>query len=414
MSMPIAGHLFPNLAVVEELIRRGHRVSFATGESQAEAVRHTGADVITYGSSFDDVKKLNLTQDRDGANTPLTVLKDGTAMLEEVKARLADDRPDLVLYDMLAFHVGRVLARTWGVPAVQLNPMFASNEHFSLHRAMHDAPPAADGGQEEQKPQALSAGMGEWFAALAGLLASHGVDTPPGEFLTATEELTLVYLPREFQYEGDTFDETFVFAGPCVNNRMFMDIWQPPADGLPVVLVSLGGIFNELPDFFHTIVRAFTDKPWHAVITVGNGIDPDELGPLPANIEVHRWVSHSTVLEHARLLVSHGGTGSVTESLSLGVPMVVIPQSSDTRPTARRVEELGLGRRLDHTELGPELLIKTVEDVAADGEIRANVDRMKEHMRTAGGTARAADALEAHLRRVVAEPGKGGNAHAGA
>ncbi|MER6548111.1 macrolide family glycosyltransferase [Streptomyces sp. NPDC001250] len=413
MSMPIAGHLFPNLAVVEELIRRGHRVSFVTGESHADAVRRTGADVITYSSSFDDVKKLNLTQDRDGVNTPLTVLKDGIVMLEEAKVRLADDRPDLVLYDMLAFHVGRVLSHAWGVPAVQLNPMFASNEHFSLHKAMHDAPPSADGGQEEQKPEALAAGMGEWFAALAGLLASHGVDTPPQEFLTATEELTLVYLPREFQYEGDTFDETFAFVGPCVNSRSFMDTWEPPTDGFPVVLVSLGGIFNELPDFFHTIVSTFTDRPWHAVITVGDGIDPAELGPLPANIEVHRWVSHSAVLAHARLLVSHGGTGSVTESLSLGVPLVAIPQSSDTRPTARRVEELGLGRRLNHTELSAELLLKTVEDVASDEAIRGNVDRMKERMRAAGGTTSAVDALEAHLRRVVTERG-GEASHAGA
>ncbi|BFO16810.1 hypothetical protein SHKM778_31980 [Streptomyces sp. KM77-8] len=152
MSTPVPGHLFPNLAVVEELIRRGHRVSLVTGESQAETVRLTGADVITYASSFDDVGKLNLTKDRESANTPLTVLKDGITMLDEVKAQLDEDRPDLILYDMIVFHVGRVLARTWGVPAVQLNPMFASNEHFSLHKAMHEAPPTAGAGQEEQTP----------------------------------------------------------------------------------------------------------------------------------------------------------------------------------------------------------------------------------------------------------------------
>ncbi|MFF3155603.1 macrolide family glycosyltransferase [Streptomyces sp. NPDC057910] len=414
MSTPVPGHLFPNLAVVEELIRRGHRVSFVTGESQAETVRLTGADVITYESSFDDVRKLNLPQDRQGANTPLTVLKDGITMLDTAKARLDEDRPDLILYDMIAFHVGRVLARTWDVPAVQLNPMFASNEHFSLHKAMHDAPSAAGAEREEQKPDTLAAGMGEWFAALAGLLAAHQVTTPPGEFLAATEELTLVYLPRELQYEGATFDETFVFAGPCVNDRAFMGDWQPPTDGLPVVLISLGGIVNELPDFFRGVVGAFTDKPWHAVITVGNGIDPAELGELPANIEVHRWVSHSTVLEHAELLVTHGGTGSVTESLGLGVPMVVIPQSADARPLARRVEELSLGRHLDQLEPSPELLLKTADEVVADSGIRANVAAMREHIRAAGGATRAADALEAHLRRRTSEQRKEGTSDAGA
>ncbi|PJN02574.1 hypothetical protein CG740_12245 [Streptomyces sp. CB01201] len=41
--------------------------------------------------------------------------------------------------------------------AVRLNPLFASTRHFSLHKVMHDAPPAADAEQEEQKPDTLVA-----------------------------------------------------------------------------------------------------------------------------------------------------------------------------------------------------------------------------------------------------------------
>ncbi|MFE0681242.1 hypothetical protein ACFW17_10595 [Streptomyces sp. NPDC058961] len=40
---------------------------------------------------------------------------------------------------------------------MRLNPLFASTRHFSLHKVMHDAPPAADAEQEERKPDTLVA-----------------------------------------------------------------------------------------------------------------------------------------------------------------------------------------------------------------------------------------------------------------
>jgi UDP:flavonoid glycosyltransferase YjiC (YdhE family) len=41
-------HMHPHLAVIGELVRRGHRVSYLVGGHLAELARPTGADVIGY------------------------------------------------------------------------------------------------------------------------------------------------------------------------------------------------------------------------------------------------------------------------------------------------------------------------------------------------------------------------------
>lgn len=50
LCIPAHGHMRPALAVTEELVRRGHRVSFLTPDGFTPAVRKTGASVVPYAS----------------------------------------------------------------------------------------------------------------------------------------------------------------------------------------------------------------------------------------------------------------------------------------------------------------------------------------------------------------------------
>ena len=43
-------HMHPHLAVVAELVRRGHRVTYLVGSHLAALARPTGADVVGYDS----------------------------------------------------------------------------------------------------------------------------------------------------------------------------------------------------------------------------------------------------------------------------------------------------------------------------------------------------------------------------
>ncbi|MFG1877419.1 macrolide family glycosyltransferase [Sphaerisporangium sp. NPDC049003] len=388
MCHPDHGHVIPNLAVVAELVRRGNRVTYLTAQSMAAIVEKTGATVLCYDSKYRKANFLDLADD------PLYLLSllldESQAMLEALDEQMRD-RPDMIVYDTSILYAGRVLARKWGRPAAQLIPFFASNAHFSYLNAVYN--PGGEG-------PTLTRWVDDMLARIGAMARSHGVDVPAAELWWEVQDFSLVTIPRAFQFAGDTFDERFSFVGPCLGERSFLGGWEPPGDGLPVALVSFGAVFNEHPGFFRTCVAAFGDIPLHVVMTVAEGMDPADLGPLPSNIEVHRWVPHLSVLRHASVAVTHGGMGTVMEALHSGCPMVVVPTSGLDWPAARRIEELGLGRVLPPADVTAERLRDAVLGVAADQDVRRATSAMRQDVRAAGGAVRAAEEIEQYLTRT--------------
>ena len=104
------------------------------------------------------------------------------------------------------------------------------------------------------------------------------------------------------------------------------------------------------------------------------------LGELPANWLVREFLPQVAVLERAALAVTHGGNNSVTESLLFGVPMLVLPFSTDQFAGAAAIEKAGLGRVLD-------------PNAASAGELRLAAEALLQ-----GETARRAADLGATLR----------------
>jgi dTDP-L-oleandrosyltransferase len=242
-----------------------------------------------------------------------------------------------------------------------------------------------------------------FFGELTRVLAAHGQsDRSVEDIMGQVDDLNLVFIPRSFHPAGSTFDDRFTFIGPCQDYvERTEPTWTPPAGGLPVVLISLGTSVHRQPEFFRMCVETFADMPWHTVLAVHNAIDPADLGPLPSNIEAHRWIPHLSVLGHADLFVSHAGTGSVTGALMKGVPLVLVPSSPEHKVVAQRVAELGLGRTVRQEVLSPQRLRTAVAEVAADRRTRERVVRMQREMRL-GGAPAAADAIE---RRIATGDG---------
>lgn len=67
------------------------------------------------------------------------------------------------------------------------------------------------------------------------------------------------------------------------------------------------------------------------------------LRDIPPHITVYPSVPQLAVLQEADGFITHCGMNSVSESLSLGVPMVLCPQQSEQRAVARRIQALGAG-----------------------------------------------------------------------
>ena len=70
---------------------------------------------------------------------------------------------------------------------------------------------------------------------------------------------------------------------------------------------------------------------------VALGRDPADLGPVPGNVRVERWVDQPAALARATAMVGHGGSGSTLAALAAGVPVAFIPLFVDGHDNARRV-----------------------------------------------------------------------------
>jgi UDP:flavonoid glycosyltransferase YjiC (YdhE family) len=111
------------------------------------------------------------------------------------------------------------------------------------------------------------------------------------------------------------------------------------------------------------------------LMTIGDRREPAELGPLPPNVRVERWVAQADVMPRAAAIVSHGGSGSTLTALAAGVPQAFVPLFVDGPANARRVAELGAG-------------ILAGDDLAAD--VRVLIDDPRYALRAAAAAAEIA------------------------
>ena len=81
---------------------------------------------------------------------------------------------------------------------------------------------------------------------------------------------------------------------------------------------------------------------------IATGSTPsDELGPIPDGLARARVPAAGAAAVGARLAVTHGGNNSVTEAIGQGVPLLVLPFSTDQFAGAAAIERTGIGRALD-------------------------------------------------------------------
>ncbi|MER5203570.1 macrolide-inactivating glycosyltransferase [Streptomyces sp. NPDC002825] len=384
-SIAAHGHVNPSLEVIRELVARGHRVSYAVPASFAEKVAETGATPVVYTST------LPTDDDPDGWGTELIdnlepFLADAMQALPQLTEAFDGDRPDLVLHDITSYPAP-VLAHTWGVPAVSLWPNLVPWEGYEEEVAE----PMFAELKASPRGKAHYARFEEWLGA-------HGIDTDPDRFV-ARPRRAIVLIPRALQPQADRVDESvYTFVGACQGSRAEQGEWQRPAGAEKVVLVSLGSSFTKQPGFYRDCVEAFAGLPgWHVVLQIGRFVEPEELGELPENVEVHSWVPQLAILRQADAFVTHAGAGGSQEGLATGTPMVAVPQAVDQFGNADMLQSLGVARHLPMEEVTPERLREAVLALVDDPEVARRAREIQASMAREGGTLRAADLIEAEL-----------------
>ncbi|WP_265442698.1 nucleotide disphospho-sugar-binding domain-containing protein [Acetivibrio straminisolvens] len=353
INLPYHGHFMPTIGLVRELIKQGCAVTYLMPFDWKEHVYESGADFAGY----ENHRKLS------------EQIKNAYAAAD----RVAKDY-DMIVYEQF-FFLGKHLVEKHGKPAVRIFPAPATNGKLMKEYI-------CAGG-------ALGIFKHKWICKLWTKDIAKGIpmktDCWLDEIVQNPPALNLVYTLKEYQpYAEDFPEEQYKFLGASVYDRKEQNI-DFKKTNLPVIYISLGTIVKGAVSFFEKCIEAFRNEQVDVIMSVGKGFPIHKLKNIPKNYRIYNEVPQLSVLKQADIFVTHGGMNSVSEALVHGVPMVVIPFMSEQPTNARRIEELGLGKKLDYSTINSESLKTTVLSVMKDEGILANVSRIQRKMLDAPG-----------------------------
>jgi len=412
---PFTGHLLPQMSIAFELRERGHDVAFYSGDAVRATVEAEGFEFFGF-ERLDQERAFRSMRVMEGGAKPgrpggriLPLLRDW--LVETIPDQVADLdgvlerwRPDALASDL----------SLWG-PIVVLRdrdriPVTLSSTFMGPLIPGPDAPAFGFGlpAPRTRRARLISSAITRLTELAATPLrrrvdeirAAHGLPAL-GESVnryTGRLPLYLVGNIRELDYGRRDLPPSVHYVGNC--------LWFPPAApgtaewlseipaDRPWVHVTESTLAFGDPFLLRAAIEGLGQQPMEVIITTGEQRDA-ELGPLPSNVHVARWLNHGELLPRCSAIVTVGGKATVLAAMEAGVPMVVVPTTWDKPDNARRVTRVGAGVRVPARRCTPETLRAAVREVLDEPRYGAAAREMAARLAAAPGPPRAADLLEA-------------------
>ena len=163
-----------------------------------------------------------------------------------------------------------------------------------------------------------------------------------------------------------------------------------------LVYLSLGSLGSADVDLMKRLVDVLAATPHGYIVSKGPRADEFELAD---NMWGESRLPQTSIIPLVDLVITHGGNNTVTESLHFGKPMIVLPLFWDQYDNAQRMADLGFGIRLDTYRFEDQELRSAVDDLLANGELRAEMEANGSTIRERDGTRVATDLIEHVARR---------------
>ncbi len=158
-----------------------------------------------------------------------------------------------------------------------------------------------------------------------------------------------------------------------------------------LIYFSLGSLGSADVGLMRRVIACLADTPHRYIVSKG---------PLHAEIELppNMWgaefLPQTSVIPLCDLVITHGGNNTTTECLHFGKPMIVLPLFWDQYDNAQRVDELGLGVRLDTYGFTDREMHAALDRLLGDSALHDRLASAAEQVRGRDGLAGAADLIE--------------------
>jgi UDP:flavonoid glycosyltransferase YjiC (YdhE family) len=360
-----AGHFGPLIPFARAFRRAGADVLVAAPREAAKMVRAEGLALWAFDDPPAEERDAIFAEVR-GKDTDGLIAKrvvgdvfariDARAAFPGILAACRAWSPDVVISETTEF-AGPLAAEVVGVPSVCVGLSQQGKEEYMLPLILDALEELRDYAGVAPDPRAARLLGRPYFTLFPAALEDPAT---PAKLLS-----------HRFREARTTARRHMVYGGL--------------ADGRPLVYVSFGSVVpasDLFPGLYRAAVDALATLPLRLLVTVGRDRDPADIGPVPGNVRVERWVPQAELMPHVAAMVCHGGSGTVTMGLAGGVPMAVVPLFADQPWNAERVDAIGAGIALGG---GPEAAVaglrEAVVRVLGDPSYRSSAQRVAAEMR---------------------------------
>lgn len=151
--------------------------------------------------------------------------------------------------------------------------------------------------------------------------------------------------------------------------------------------------YKNINEFVFQLIEVLREEPrWKLIVSLGSSIDISSI-TLPSNITVYKFAPQISILKQVDMVITHGGYGTVKESVNLGVPMLVLPCIYDQRGNAARVHyyQIGIrdfmlqiprkrGKEGQSKSINKEHIKEKMNEILYNPIYKNNIDKLKENI----------------------------------
>lgn len=408
---PVPGHLNPMIALATQLKSRGHQVVFFGVHDAGPALRAVNMPFVPYGA--EQFPPGNLTERLaqlsrlSGAKAWQFTLQQSLdtcrAALQDGPRVVRDSQIDaLVLdtaqrgFDLLAMHLR--------VPYVHVSNALHLDYSGHTPLAFYDWPHEDSAAALARNRQGIEM-FRQTIAPLTNIQQEYaeqvGLKLDWDDLgRSISRRAWLSQTPKEFDFPSNHWPEYFHHVGPLQSTSARAPVKFPweRLSGEPLIYASMGTLQNGSEGVFRKIVEGAEAPGPQLVLSIGENLDPDQIGTVRANTILVKWAPQIELLRRATVCITHAGVNTVLESLAQGVPMVAIPVSHDHPGVGARITYTKAGIVIPFKELTAERLRGAVAEVTTNPIYRENAQRLQAAIQATNALDVAANLIESALR----------------
>jgi zeaxanthin glucosyltransferase len=401
VCLQVPGHLNPLTALARHLQMRGHDVVFLYSSGAAGLPFIPGEEERILSENRAEMSKK---QGDEALKFSMgLIMSQSESMIKSLPAIVRSNQIDALIIDCVNYYV-ELAALQLGIPYIHVSA--AAHFDYSGHTPLmfygwpHETNAAAlarnrDGAAKFIQMLNETNGGIRAHAAAAGLEIDW--DNPHA---TLSPWASISQVPKAFDFETSHWPAQFHHTGPFHDGkgRESLDFPWDRLTGEPLIYASMGTILNGRADVFRTIIAAFAmHKHLQLVLSIGDQLDPRQLGPAPKNAIVINRAPQLDVLKRASVCITHSGLNTVLESLAQGVPQVAIPVAYDQPGVAARIAHHRTGVVTSLDKLTADHLSTLLDEVLNNSAYRNNAQRLQGAIAKANGLSAAVDIIEQAL-----------------